>query len=209
MKVLETIPPNDEFRAKYPSPLYPQKVGRDAVHFSPELGCWFTLKIRESQKCFTVQAKFYETDHDPFKMNKPCRFKVKKRFHPVNIIVTKEKAVPSQLQNMVEPKMVAFYRELLEDLQFEDHFTTVIVHMNNPDDSPLLVFGESSEDRLWQNPQAYLVFHEIGSALGTEAGLTKSLTANEYFRNKMMASHLARSFKKINLDQCRCYDCSL
>ena len=67
-------------------------------------------------------------------MNKPCRFKVKKRFHPVNIIVTKEKAVPSELQNIVEPKMVAFYRELLEDLQFEDHFTTVIVHMNNPDE---------------------------------------------------------------------------
>ena len=207
MKVLETIHPNDEFRAKYPSSVYPQRVGRDAVHFSPELGCWFTLIIRESQRCFTLQAKFYETDHDPFKMNKPCRFKRKKHFLPVNIIVAKEKAVASQFQNMAESEVVALSRELLAAVQFEDQFTTVIIRMDNSDESPLLVFGERSKDRLWKIPQAQLVFHNIGWALATEAGLTKTLSANEYFENKMMATHLARSFKKINLEECRCSDC--
>ncbi|CBY07834.1 unnamed protein product [Oikopleura dioica] len=208
MKVLETIPPNNEFTAKYPSPLYPQKVGRDAVHFSPELGCWFTLKIRESQRYFTLQAKFYETDHDPFKMNKPCRFKLKKRFLPVNIIVTKEKAFSSEFEHMAE-SVEELSRELLADVQFEDQFATVIVPMNNSYDLPLLLFGESREDRLWKNPQAHIVFYKIGEALATEAGLTKTLSANEYFQNKMMAAHLSRSFKKINLEECRCHDCTL
>ena len=206
MKVLETIPPNDDFKMRHPSPLYPQKVGRQALHFSPQLGCWFTLKIKESLPCFAIQMKFYETDHDPFTMNKPCRFKTKKRFQPVNVFLIKE-SVPCGFDRMVPEELFDFANVLREGVQLEQ-YAAILIRMDDCyTNVPVVCTEEQSSSQLWKNESSVHVMLEVGLALAAEAGITKNMTANEYFLHKMMSSHLSRSFKKINLDECRCSSC--